>query len=514
MKINQLKAGSLLSYVRMVLSVLISLVYTPIVLNILGKSEYGLYQTAHSITALLTMLTLGLNISYVHFYLRYHTKKDYDGLARFNGLYMTILTVLGLIGLVLGLLMTWKIEWIFADGLTASEYQIARMLMLLLVFNTTLSFPISTFTGILTANEKFVFINIVSLVKTVATHGFSIVALLLGFRSVGMVTVLVTSSVLVDLAYIVYAYKKLHCQFKFSKFEQGLFKSLLIYTSFIAINVVVDQVNMNIDKMLLARFCGTEAVAVYNIGFLIYTYYQTLSTAVSGVFSPRVHKYVLETNGDPERRRRIVTDLFIKVGRIQFYVLALVATGFLFFGKAFITCYWANPEYANAYYVSLILIFASMIPLIQNVGIAVLQAINKHKFRSFLYLGIAVANLALTVHLCQRYGEIGAVVGTAIALLVGNVIIINVYYHKKANLDMFRFWKSILRASVGLIPPVVLGVLFSSKIDQSNVVIFLLSIVGYCAVYGASVWCLSMNREERQLVIDPLNKMLKRKRHE
>ena len=44
MKINQIKAGAMLSYVSMGLSTIISLVYTPIMLQRLGESEFGVYQ--------------------------------------------------------------------------------------------------------------------------------------------------------------------------------------------------------------------------------------------------------------------------------------------------------------------------------------------------------------------------------------------------------------------------------------------------------------------------------------
>ena len=48
---DQKKAGVLLSYGQTVLSTLISLVYTPVMLRLLGQSEYGLYiKTVNGIT--------------------------------------------------------------------------------------------------------------------------------------------------------------------------------------------------------------------------------------------------------------------------------------------------------------------------------------------------------------------------------------------------------------------------------------------------------------------------------
>ena len=43
-KIDQRKAGVILSYAGELVKILVSLVYTPIMLRLLGQSEYGLYQ--------------------------------------------------------------------------------------------------------------------------------------------------------------------------------------------------------------------------------------------------------------------------------------------------------------------------------------------------------------------------------------------------------------------------------------------------------------------------------------
>ena len=40
--LNQLKAGAALSYISMGLGYLVSIIYTPIMLRLLGQSEYGL----------------------------------------------------------------------------------------------------------------------------------------------------------------------------------------------------------------------------------------------------------------------------------------------------------------------------------------------------------------------------------------------------------------------------------------------------------------------------------------
>ena len=62
MKADQRKLGSLLSYSQMFLSILIGMLYTPVMIRLLGKSEYGLYNTVASTISMLSnvvFLSLG-----------------------------------------------------------------------------------------------------------------------------------------------------------------------------------------------------------------------------------------------------------------------------------------------------------------------------------------------------------------------------------------------------------------------------------------------------------------------
>ena len=57
-KINELKAGALLSFVNLALSSLIPFFYTPVMLRILGESEYGLYSLSSSVIPISILFSL------------------------------------------------------------------------------------------------------------------------------------------------------------------------------------------------------------------------------------------------------------------------------------------------------------------------------------------------------------------------------------------------------------------------------------------------------------------------
>ncbi len=507
---KQIKAGAIISYLQMFLSIIVGLAYTPVMIRLLGQSEYGLYNTVSSTISMLSVLSLGFNGSYIRFYSIYKKNDDKDSIYKLNGLFLIIFIIIGIIALLCGLFLSFNLDLVFKDGLTSKEYQTARILMLLLTANLTLMFPMSVFSTIISAHERFVFLKLLGIIKTVASPLVALPLLLIGYKSIAIVSVTVLLSLIVDITYIIFVLVKLKQKFIFRNLEKGLFKNLFVFTLFIAINLIVDQINLNIDKLLLARFQGTTAVAVYSVGFLLQTYYQLFSTSISGVFAPRIHGIVNATTEDAVERKRQLSELFIKVGRIQFLLLALVASGFVFFGQSFIY-FWAGDGYESAYYVALLLILPLTIPLIQNLGVEIQRAENKHKFRSIVYLFMAMINLIFTIFLCQKYGVVGAAVGTAISLVVANGIIMNIYYHKKCDINILKFWKNIGRMCLGLIIPIICGILIKLFIEIHSVWMLLLLIIAYCIVYVVSMWFLGINSYEKNLLKMPLKKLFRNK---
>ena len=97
MKINQIKAGAMLSYVSMGLSTIISLVYTPIMLQRLGESEFGVYQAVLPIISYLNLLSFGLGSAYVRYYSRFRAAGDKRGCAKLNGMFLTTYLFLGVL---------------------------------------------------------------------------------------------------------------------------------------------------------------------------------------------------------------------------------------------------------------------------------------------------------------------------------------------------------------------------------------------------------------------------------
>ena len=200
MKANQVKLGSILSYFQMAISIIVELAFTPIMISILGKSEYGLYNTVASTIAMLSILSLGFNASYVRYYAKYKVNEQEQEISKLNGLFILLFSAIGIVALICGLFLTNNLELVFKDGLSTDEYSLADKLMILLTINLSVSFPMGVFGNIISAHERFVYLKIVNMLRTVLGPLVSIPLLLMGIGSVGIVTSTLVVSIVADSA--------------------------------------------------------------------------------------------------------------------------------------------------------------------------------------------------------------------------------------------------------------------------------------------------------------------------
>ena len=160
---NQLRGGIVLSYINLFFNACIQLVYGPILIRMLGQSEYGLYTLVGSVINYLTLFGFGLNGAYIRFYSRYESQRDKKKLSEMNGMYFTIFVVLGFIAFICGLCLSLAPATVFGNKLSSVELDRARVLLIILSMNLFLTFPNAVYNSIITAHERFVFQRIVSL---------------------------------------------------------------------------------------------------------------------------------------------------------------------------------------------------------------------------------------------------------------------------------------------------------------------------------------------------------------
>ena len=91
-----------------------------------------------------------------------------------------------------------------------------------------------------------------------------------------------------------------------------------------------------------------------------------------------------------------------------------------------------------------------------------------------------------------------------------NIIFMNIFYHKKIGINIIEFWKNILKMSIPMAFAIMLAILIKNILQISNVGILVFEILVYVIMYGLIVYKFSMNSYEKELILKPINKILKR----
>jgi O-antigen/teichoic acid export membrane protein len=505
MKNDQLKAGVFLSYVVLALNTLVGLAYTPYMLRMMGKSEFGLYSLVISVIGYLTVLDLGFGNAIVRYTAKYRAEGKVEQQYSMFGMFLSLYTLIGIMAFLIGLVLYFNVSSIFGDTMSIEELRKARIMVLIMVFNLAISFPLGIFGSIITAYEKFIFQKVVQIVRVILNTIMMIVILEMGFRAVGMVVVVTIFNVFTLFINFIYCKFNLKVKFIFKKFEWIFLGEISVYSFYIFLNLIMDKVYWSTGQFILGAVIGTAAIAVFAVAIQLQNLYMSFSSAITGVFLPKVTAMVAMNDSKTQ-----ISEIFIKTGRIQFIVMAFILTGFILFGKYFVIL-WAGSGYLEAYYIALLFFVPLTVPLIQNLGITILQARNQMKFRSLLYVGMAVLSLMLQIPLAKKFGAIGIAIGISSSLVLGQIIIMNIYYHIRQGLDMIKFWKEIFKMSI---VPLVLGVITYFVMNDyplNTIAKLVIGIIMFSIIFIPMFWTFSMNQYERDLIKKPVLNTLNKK---
>ena len=504
MPINQLKAGAALNYLIIILNMIVGLIYTPYMLRMMGQSEYGLYSLVASVISYLTILDLGFGNAIIRYTAKYRAEGKLKEQYEMFGMFLVLYVIIGVIAFFAGLGLYYNVNALFGDTMTLEELEKAKIMMLFLIFNVAVTFPMSIFGSVISAYERFVFPRVINIIRIILNTVIMICLLEMGYKAVAMVilqTVFNISTLIINYFYCKY---KLHIKLYFCNFQWGLLKEISIYSFWIFLNVIMDRIYWSTGQFVLGALVGTTAVAVFAVAIQLEHLYMQFSSAISGVFLPKVTAMVAR-NDD----RKEISNLFIKTGRIQYIILAFILSGFIVFGRDFIIL-WAGSEYEEAYLITLLFFVSLTIPLIQNLGITILQARNQMKFRSLLYIVIAVVSLVFQIVLAKQYSGFGCAIAIAGALFLGQGLIMNIYYLTKQGLDIISFWKEIGKMSVVPLFMIIVSFFIISFISLNTWLSLGVAIILFSAIFLPLFMHFSMNNYERNLFIAPLINRLRK----
>ena len=350
------------------------------------------------------------------------------------------------------------------------------------------------FRSVINAHERFLFLKGIETVQLVLQPMLVVLLLMHHPNAFSVALVQTGLNLVLSLARVYYCFAKLHVRIRYHYWSHELMVSFRRLALSVFAVTLIDQVFWKTNQIILGVISGTAAVAVYSTASIIYMGYMQLSVAISGVYLPHVMAMVAE-----KATAEKLSALFIQIGRWQYYFLALVATGFILFGERFIRI-WAGKGFEEAYGITLLIILPFTIDLIQNVGLAILQAENRYDFRAKVYFVTGLFNLALAIPLGMAYGGTGCAFATGLSMFLGNGLVMNWFYAKEIHLAIASFWQQIGRISLTVFACLIAGLGLVSLPGSQGIGRLLVEIGLYTFFYSVCIYLFAMNDGEREKV--------------
>lgn len=491
---NSRKIGVILSYILLAVQAIIGLLYVPLLLNILGKNEYGLYQLMGSLVAYFSVMDFGLSASIVRYYSKYQATKDKENMENVLGLSQRLYFVISIILFILAFIFYFLIDPMFKNSLTVYEIMESKKIYMCLIFNVLITLLTNIHTVVITANEKFIFLKSISIIQQLIQPFVVVLVITKSPKALNVVLVQTCLNLILGLSKVMYMKYKLKIKAVFHSLDKTLIRGMIRLSLSVFIVTLVDQIFWKSNQFILGVISGTSAVALYSVAAQIYMNYMPFSSTIQGIFLPHITKRISLGADDHE-----ISNLFIKIGRIQYLILGLVLFGFIVYGKSFITL-WTGKDYIDAYYIALLIMIPFTIDLIENTGLAIMQAKNIYGYRAKLYGSIAILNILLSITFGKVYGALGCAIATSIAMFLGNGIAMNIFYIKKLKIDILSFFKNIGRISIAPLITSIICVMVKMFLNTNSWLYLFINIMIFVFFYIILTYMISLNKYEKNLI--------------
>ncbi|MGL4210784.1 MAG: hypothetical protein ACRCRT_04480, partial [Cetobacterium somerae] len=89
---------------------------------------------------------------------------------------------------------------------------------------------------------------------------------------------------------------------------------------------------------------------------------------------------------------------------------------------------------------------------------------------------------------------------TGISFILGQIIVMNIYYKVSVGLDIVKFWKNIIKMSIPMGIVMIFGYILNYYLIEINYLNFLIKIGLYAISYGILLWFMGLNNYEKSQV--------------
>lgn len=494
MKLSQIKLGAIISYISIFINILIGLLYTPWMINKIGKADYGLYTLAMSVITLF-VFDFGLSSAVTRFIAKYLAQKRQQQIDNLLGVVFKLYLIADIIILILLVGIYFFIPLIY-QGLSTQEIEKFKIIYVIASIFSFISFPFIPLNGIFNAYEKYIQMKCCDLFHKLFIVSLMTICLLNGGGLYFLVIVNAISGILTIILKLFLLKKYISVKVNFSFWSMPVLRSIFGFSVWVTIIALSQRCIFNIAPSILGMVSNSSSIAILGVAIVIESYIFTFANAINGMFLPRVSRLVEDKNSNS------LLPLMIKIGRIQIFIIGLLIISFIILGDEFIQL-WVGAEFQDVYVASILFIIPAFLFIPQEIASSAVVAMNKVKYQAYVYIVMAVLNILLAFPLAYFEGILGLAISIFIAYL-WRVVGMNIIYAKQIKIDLLGFYKA---SFMPVLIPLGIILIFGWLINQiysdiswfSFIIKGIIVVCAYICIFVKMV----MNQYEKNLFLSP-----------
>jgi O-antigen/teichoic acid export membrane protein len=404
--------GSASNMVRVLLSLMVSLVLPPFLVHRMAPAEYSAWVLILQLSAYVNLLDFGLQTAIGKFVAEYEASGDH---AASHGVVSTSFTILGgaaTIACAAIAVMVWSVPRLFHQ-MPAALVPEVRFALLAVGLSSALALPFSTFLSTFVGLQQYVFPTVIATVGRVGSASALVILLLMHGSLVELALAMAGFNVLTAATQFLGWRRLLRARvnFSFLWFDRRYAILLAKYGSVLSIWTLAMFFVSGLDLVVVGHYryqdTGFYAIANGPSVFMI--------TVINSVFGPLVPAVSsMQSGSTPDR----IGDLCIRITRYCVLLLCLLGLP-LFFGAYPLLSLWVGKRYAvqSVLYLQ-VLVLGNVVRQLALPYILMVVATGRQHLATVAAIAEACVNIALSLWLVQRIGAVGVALGTLIGAFV------------------------------------------------------------------------------------------------
>lgn len=493
--------GIFLSYVNTAVNMLCGLFLSSYLLRTLGDTEYGIYQSVASFANYLVLLQFGTgSVMTRNVAMCVGRNAEKAEIDRNTATIWTVSCAMTGLVLVVSVIFYSSIGTIYRATMTAQQIAYAKEIFVLVAGFLVVSFMMQTISGITLAYDRYAFASLRSIIRNVIRTAALILLLSYSKRAILIAHVDLWINLILFLATLLYCKKNFHICLSIRMVDWKILRDVAPFCFAMFLQTIVNQVNNNVDKFLISIKLSPESVSLYSVGMYIYTVFSSLTTIPISMYAPMVAKRIAAGADMDSMGENLITPC-----RMTAIIGGLVLFGFVAVGRPFI-CVLYGEKYLQAWLIALIIMGPMYLTMVNGVLVNVLDALNKRIVRSLSLLATSAANVVLTIFWLDRWGCIGAAVATGVCTMIGQVVLMNVYYSRGLKIPVMYLFCKAFRGVLGCLLLSCGVSLMVTRLISGALMSFLVGGVTFVGTFAVLYLIFGISEKEKSVLIQKLRR--------